>query len=287
MRMPGIDAKTGVCAVLGHPIGHSLSPQIHNAAFAALDLPFVYVAHDVAPVELGKALEGARALGYRGLSITIPHKVEAMRCVDEVDEIARGIGCINTVVNRDGRLCGTNSDGLGALGALRAAGADPAGKDVLVLGSGGAARALAVTIARESPPRQMTILGIETEQLDELVRDVRERGQSPVRDGELTDTSLAEALAAADIVLHTSPVGMHPNEDSSLIPANLFRTGMVVFDTVYNPRRTKLLREAAAAGCTTVEGIEMFLGQAAVQFELWTGQAAPLDVMRRVVEGEA
>ena len=115
--MPRIDAKTKVCALFGHPVGHSRSPEIHNAAFEALQLPFVYVAHDVLPGQVGQALQGVRAMGYRGLSVTIPHKVEAMQGVDEVDGIARGIGCINTVVNDGGRLTGYNSDGLGALGA--------------------------------------------------------------------------------------------------------------------------------------------------------------------------
>ena len=282
--MPRIDAKTKVCAVIGHPVGHSLSPEMHNAAFEALELPYVYVAHDVEPGQVRTALEGIRALGYRGLSVTIPHKVEAMHAVDEVDETARGIGCINTVVNDDGRLFGTNSDGRGALGALREAGADPEGRRVVILGSGGAARAIAITLAREAPPERITILGIEMDQLEQLVSDVRERGRSEVGGEELTDESLRRAIGQADLLLHCSPVGMHPNEGRSLVPAELLRPELVVFDAVYNPRRTRLLQDAAAAGCRTVEGIEMFLGQAYVQFELWTGQEAPRDVMRRVVE---
>lgn len=284
--MPAIDARTRVCAVIGHPVAHSLSPTMHNAAFEALGLPFVYVAHDVAPGDVAKALEGVRALGYRGLSVTIPHKVEAMGAVDRVDEIAQGIGCINTVVNEDGRLLGYNSDGLGALGALRDAGADPQGRNVLMLGSGGAARAVAVTIAREAPPAHLTILGVEMDQLHQLAADVRARGRAPVSDTELSEAALREAMAAADIVLHCSPIGMHPNEDRSVVPAGLLRSGQVVFDAVYNPRRTRLLKDAAAAGCRTVEGLEMFLGQAFVQFELWTGQKAPREVMRRVVEAK-
>ncbi|NOX55220.1 MAG: shikimate dehydrogenase [Planctomycetes bacterium] len=279
--MPRIDAKTKVCAVIGHPIGHSLSPEMHNAAFEALELPYVYVAHDVEPGQVQAALEGIRALGYRGLSVTIPHKVEAMHAVDEVDETALGIGCINTVVNESGRLFGTNSDGLGALGALRDAEADPEGRRVVILGSGGA---IAITLAREAPPEHITILGIELDQLERLVADVRQRGRSDVKGEELTDESLRRVLADADLLLHCSPVGMHPNEGRSLVPPELLRPQLVVFDAVYNPRRTKLLEDAAVAGCRTVEGIEMFLGQAYVQFELWTGLKAPRDVMRRVVE---
>lgn len=282
--MPRIDAKTKVCALFGHPIGHSRSPEIHNAAFEALGLPFVYVAHDVLPGQVGQALQGVRAMGYRGLSVTIPHKIEAMQGMDEVDGIARGIGCINTVVNDGGRLTGYNSDGLGAVGALREAGADPRGTRTVILGSGGAARAIAVTIASEAPPAQITILGVVPDELERLVGDVCQRGNAAVAGVALTPSSLETALADADLLLHCSPVGMHPNVDESLVPKSLLRPGLLVFDAVYNPRRTKLLQEAAAAGCRTVEGIEMFLGQAYVQFELWTGQKAPREVMRRVLE---
>lgn len=283
--MPPITARTGVCAILGHPVGHSLSPEIHNAAFAALELPFVYVAHDVAPGNVATAIAGVRAMGYRGLSITIPHKIDALHAVDEVDETARVIGCINTVVNRDGRLFGYNTDGLGALGALRDAGADPRGRHVLVLGSGGAARAVAVTIAREAPPAALAILGVEPDQLRQLAADVRARGHCGTVSGdELTDASLRRALETVSIVLHCSPIGMHPHEDASVVPAALWHPGLVAFDAVYNPRRTRLLSEAAAAGCATIEGVEMFLGQAYVQFELWTGRAAPREIMRRIVE---
>ena len=282
--MPRIDAKTMVCALFGHPVGHSRSPEIHNAAFESLGLPFVYVAHDVLPGQVGQALQGVRAMGYRGLSVTIPHKIEAMQGVDEVDGIARGIGCINTVVNDGGRLTGYNSDGLGALGALRDAGADPRGTRTVILGSGGAARAIAITIASEAPPAQITILGVVPDELERLVSDVLQRGNAAVAGVPLTPSSLETALADADLLLHCSPVGMHPNVDESLVPKPLLRPGLVVFDAVYNPRRTKLLQEAAAAGCRTIEGIEMFLGQAYVQFELWTGHKAPREVMRQVLE---
>jgi shikimate dehydrogenase len=282
--MPAINAKTKVCGIFGHPVGHSLSPEIHNAAFNALDLPFVYVAHDVEPGTVGRALDGIRVMGYRGLSITIPHKVEAMENVDEVDETARVIGCINTVVNDQGKLIGYNSDGLGALGALRDADADPEGSRTVVLGSGGAARAIAVTLSREAPPAEMTILGIETDQLEALAADVRDKGKSAVVAGDLNPESINAALATADILLHCSPIGMHPQEGQSLVEPPNLRSDMAVFDAVYNPRRTKLIQDAEQAGCRTILGLEMFLGQAFVQFELWTGKKAPRDVMRKVVE---
>ncbi len=282
--MLSINAKTAVCAIFGHPVGHSLSPEIHNAAFDALGLPYVYVAHDVAPGDVARALDGIRVMGYRGLSVTIPHKVEAMEGVDEVDETARIIGCINTVVNEQGKLLGYNSDGLGALGALRDADADPEGRRTVLLGSGGAARAIAVTLSREAPPKQLTILGIDSDELEQLAADVRDKGRTSVVAAELNDQSVKAAIVDAEILMHCSPIGMHPNEGRSLVAPELLRSDLAVFDAVYNPRRTKLIQDAEKAGCRTILGLEMFLGQAFVQFELWTGKKAPRDVMRRVVE---
>jgi shikimate dehydrogenase len=282
--MRPISATTAICAVFGHPVKHSLSPAIHNAAFEELDLDYAYVAHDVHPAGLAAAIEGTRAMGYRGLSITIPHKVAALACVDHVDGVAKGIGCINTIVNDDGRLSGHNSDGRGALSALRAADADPTGRRVVVLGSGGAARAIAITMAAEAPPASLTILGVVPSELEALVRDVGQRGPAKVVGAALDQTSLAAALRGAEILLNATPVGMHPNVDATPVPARMLRAGMVVFDAVYNPRRTRLCADAEAAGARTVAGLEMFLGQAATQFELWTGRKAPLSVMRRVLE---
>ncbi len=284
--MPVIDANTKVCAVFGHPVGHSLSPAMHNAAFEELGLPYVYVAHDVAPGCIARALDGVRVMGYRGLSVTIPHKVEAMGGVDRVDLVAQGIGCINTVVNQDGELIGYNSDGLGAINALRDAGVDPRDKQVLMLGSGGAARAIAMTLVCEAPPARLCVLGVQLDELDLLLADAQRHGASIVDGGELSDRSLADEIAAADVLLHCSPIGMHPHEGASLVPPERLRPELAVFDAVYNPRRTKLLQDAAAAGCRTIEGIEMFLGQAYVQFELWTGHPAPRQVMRQIVEAK-
>ncbi|MBN2194509.1 MAG: shikimate dehydrogenase [Polyangiaceae bacterium] len=282
--MTTITAQTRVCGILGHPVGHSLSPVLHNVAFAARGLPFAYVAHDVRPEDLPAAIAGARALGYRGLSVTIPHKVAAMACVDEVDPTARGIGCINTVVNTKGRLRGHNSDGLGALGALRAAGVDPAGHRVVVLGSGGAARAIAMTLALEAPPAKLSVLGVVPEELAILVSDLTARGRAPVEGLAFDEATLGAALAGAELLLNCTPVGMHPKTDASPVPARYLRRNLSVLDAVYNPRRTQLLKDAAATGATVVEGLEMFLGQAVVQFELFTGEPAPVEVMRQVLE---
>ena len=280
LKLPRIDARVRVCAIFGHPVGHSLSPVLHNAGFEALDLPFVYVAHDIAPGSLSDAIRAARTLAYRGLSITIPHKMAAMSCVDQIDETARAIGCINTIVNDNSHLKATNSDGLGALRALETAEVSPKGLNVVVLGSGGAARAIVMTLAMHAPPARLAVIGVDVSERAKLVADASDK--SNVVESDLS--SLATELSSADLLLHTTPVGMHPKEDNTLVLPELLHPGLTVFDAVYNPRRTRLLRDAAQRGCRVIEGLEMFLGQASVQFELWTGVPAPTQVFRAVVE---
>jgi len=277
-----IDASTVICAVIGNPIEHSLSPAIHNAAFAACGLNWAYVAFRVAALK--QAIEGIRALGIRGVSVTIPHKVAVMPLLDTVDEAARTIGSINTIVNTNGQLAGYNSDGEGALQALRDAGFDSAGKRVVILGSGGAARAIAIALALKAPPEKLTILGAEEQEVLKLSSDSARRGTVAVAGELLTDTSLSSALPDCEILIHATPIGMHPKSDQSLVPVNLLHKNLVVFDIVYNPLKTRLLMDAERAGCTVITGIEMFLNQAAVQFKLWTGQEPPKKVMRAVLE---
>lgn len=279
-----LPAHPVLCAILGHPVGHSLSPAIHNAGYEALGLGYLYVAHDVAPGDLGPAISGARALGYRGLSVTIPHKVAAMDHVGYVDPTARRIGCVNTIVNRGGELCGYNTDGLGALEALRAHDVDPSGQRVVVLGSGGAARAITVTFAAEAAPSHISLLGIDQEELRRLETSLRELETSNISVHQLDQTQLARELANASLLLQTTPIGMAPRIDASLVPPELLHTGLTVFDAVYTPRRTRLLSDAYAAGARIVPGLEMFLRQALLQFRLFTQVEPPVEVMRAVLE---
>jgi shikimate dehydrogenase len=278
------NAKTKVCAIFGHPVGHSLSPAIHNAAFAELGLDLIYVAHDVWPQDLGQAMAGIRALRYLGLSITIPHKVAALGLVDEVAPTARRIGCINTVVNVDGVLKGYNTDGLGALCALRAAHVEPQGAEVVVLGSGGAARAIAVTLAAEAPPKRLTLLGVDEPELTALAQTLRQQQTTEVRAERLESRTMKSVIGDAQLLLQTTPVGMAPNTEQSIVPVDLLHGELTVFDAVYTPRKTKLLRDAEAQGCRIIEGLEMFLSQALVQFELFTGKPAPQAIMRAIIE---
>jgi shikimate dehydrogenase len=278
-----IDAKTKVCAVIGNPVEHSLSPAIHNAAFEALDLDFAYVAFRVE--DIAAAVAGVRALGnFRGLSVTIPHKLSIMEHLDEVEEVARNIGSVNTVLKEGDLLKGSSSDGPGALKALQDSGADPAGKRILVLGSGGAARAITFTLATMDVPPEISILGVIPDELDALLRDLKEKTPASVAGRRMDDDSLRSEGGRADILIHCTPVGMHPKIDDTLVPKELLKPDQTVFDIVYTPRETRLLKEARSVGCNTIPGLEMFVNQAVVQFELWTGKTAPVAIMKSVVE---
>jgi shikimate dehydrogenase len=277
-----ISPSTQICAVIGNPIAHSLSPAIHNAAFAELDLDFVYVAFRVEDVK--NALAGMRALNnFRGMSVTIPHKIEIMKYVDEIAEVDRSIGSINTVINEQGLLVGLGTDGPGALKAIVDAGVEIDGKNILMLGSGGAARAISFTLARNARLRELLILDVSENMLKQLTADLKAGTGAFIESELLTGSSLAAAMENADVIIHCTPVGMHPNRDASLIPAEFFRPEQVVFDIVYTPLETKLLAEAKSRGLKVISGVDMFINQAVLQFERFTGVDAPIEVMRRVV----
>ncbi len=277
-----ITSRTKLCAVIGNPVEHSLSPAMHNRAFAELGLDFVYLAFRVEDV--GSAVRGIRALeNFRGLSVTIPHKVTILDFVDEIEEVDRQIGSINTVVNENGKLVGSGSDGPGARRALSDAGVDPGGQKVLVLGSGGAARAIAFNLVHDDPPSSLTLLGVLEDELQKLASDLRGSTRIDVTACLLTEESLARHLADSSVLIHATPIGMHPKVGVSLVPPGLLHEDLSVMDIVYNPYQTRLLRDAEARGLKVIPGIEMFVNQAMIQFEKWTGRGAPRDLMRGVV----
>jgi shikimate dehydrogenase len=277
-----ISPQTRVYALIGNPVSHSMSPAIHNAAFTALNIDSIYVAFQVEDVK--GALAGMRALdNFRGMSVTIPHKIEVMQYVDEIPAVDRHIGSINTVVKEDGKLIGFNTDGPGALKALVDAGVELAGKKVLMLGAGGAARAIAFTLAQKGAIRELVLLDINEAFLNNLAGDLHRGTEAAIMPGMLNPTAVEAHMATADLVVNCTPVGMHPKEDATLVPEQLFRPGQVVFDVVYNPLETKMLRQAKARGLTVIPGVEMFINQAILQFERFAGTGAPEELMRKVV----
>jgi shikimate dehydrogenase len=264
------DAHTELYGIIGHPVGHSLSPAIHNAAFRQIKKNAVYLAFDV--LDLPGAIEGIRALGIKGLSVTIPHKEAIFGLLDEIDPVASRIGAVNTVINREGHLVGTNTDWMGAVRALKEA-TELKGKRVLVIGAGGASRAVCiglmdmgvagVHIANRTPERARALAGVCNASWSGL------DGISEVE---------------ASILINTTSVGMTPDVDEIPIPPEFLSRFQVVMDIVYSPIETRLLREASERGCKTVKGIKMLLYQGIAQFELWTGETAPISVMESALK---
>ncbi|MGQ9693789.1 MAG: shikimate dehydrogenase [Thermodesulfobacteriota bacterium] len=252
-----IDAHTHLYGIIGNPVKHSLSPIIHNRIFSRLGINAVYLAFEVN--NLKKAIEGMRGLGISGMSVTIPFKTEIIPFLDELDELTKQIQAVNTLQNKGGKILGFNTDWLGAIQSLKEK-SDLQDKKALLLGAGGAARAIAFGLKKEGC--EIFIFNRSQEKGEKLAKELRAtylRKFPTIKE------------INPEIVINATSVGMVPHEDQSPYPINLLQEGMVVMDIVYHPRQTKLLREAEARGCQTVEGIEMLARQAAAQTEIWTG----------------
>ena len=270
-----IKGSTNIVALIGHPVEHSFSPPMHNRAFEKLNLDYVYVAFDVEPANLKSAIEGAKALNIKGFNVTIPHKISVMEFLDEIDEVARLIGAVNTIDFKN--MKGYNTDGIGAVKAIEEV-TSIKGKNVVIAGAGGASRAISFYIAKYGADA-MTILNRNPLKAQNLASDVSNSGLI----GEVKSDSISEInayLADADILIDTTPVGMHPNvDDEPIATSQNMHEDLVVFDAVYNPNETVLLKEAIKAGAKPVYGIKMLLYQGAESFKIWTGRDAPVDEM--------
>ncbi len=266
-----IDARTELYGVVGNPVDHSLSPLIHNGAFKKLGWNAVYLAFAVKNVE--EALRGIRGLGVRGVSVTIPLKTEVVPFLDKVEGVAKKIGAVNTILNQGGKLIGYNTDCNGALEALEER-MDLRGKRVVLLGAGGAARAIGFGL---------------TERACQLVVVNRSRRKGEELSGKLGSdylplSSLARMKTGeleADVIINATSLGMYPRDGETPVPKELLKKRMVVMDIVYQPLQTKLLREAKRRGCDTVNGLEMFVRQAAAQFEIWTGRRLEIGQIKK------
>ncbi len=280
----GISGKTKICAVIGDPIEHSLSPVIQNAAFEHLGLDYVYVAFTVKKEALQNAILGMRGLGIYGLNVTMPHKIDVIRFLDQLDETARNFGSVNTILNRDGKLTGYTTDGTGLMNALRSNEVDPSNKKIVVLGAGGASRSVSSTLAKAA--RELVILNRTRERAESLIRDLADlsSNKANLRAENLCDESIEKELKNADILVNASSVGMHPNEAETPVRPNFLAPHLVVFDLVYEPLETRLLRDARKAGAKTIDGLAMLVHQGAASFEIWTGKKAPIEVMIKAAQ---
>jgi shikimate dehydrogenase len=264
-----------VAGVIGTPIRHSLSPAIFNAAFAAAGLDWAYLAFEVAEGDAAAAVEACRVLGLRGLSVTMPHKEGVVEALDELSPAAARLGAVNCIVARDGRLVGDNTDGEGFVSSLREDhDVDVSGSRVVVLGAGGAARAVVGALG-DAGAAEIVVVGRTP---DRVARAVA-MAAAVARPGVEAD------VATAELVVNATPVGMGESTELPLDPASL-RAGQLVADLVYHPLETPLLRAAADAGAVPIDGLGMLVGQAAVAFERWTGRPADRGVMRAGAEEE-
>jgi 3-dehydroquinate dehydratase/shikimate dehydrogenase len=276
-RYEKIAADTEVYGVVADPVAHSLSPLIHNAGFAQLGLDRIYVPFRVPREYLEEFLESCPELGIKGLSVTIPHKEAVIPLLSSTDEAVQGIGAANTILFRDGKRDGFNTDAPAAVAsvehtmALQPGDNSLAGQQALILGAGGVARAVVWGLRRRGA--DIVIASRTLERAEDLARSFKARAVA---------WTLRHSIKA-DLIVNCTPVGMHPNVDESPYEGIHFRTGAVVFDTIYNPEQTLFIKQAKQAGCTVISGVDMFVGQAAAQFKLFTERDAPLDTMRNVL----
>jgi shikimate dehydrogenase len=275
--MPVLTGRTRVLGVMGHPVEHSLSPAMQNAALAALSLDFVYVPFAVAPDDLARAMDGVRSLGIVGVNLTIPHKERALALMDRVAPDAAAVGAVNTVANVDGVLVGYNTDGDGFAAPLAEAGIAVDGLRAVVLGAGGAARSVVFRLAADGA--DVAIYNRSAERAARLAEAASKQTGGRVRALGSGD-ELREAMGQAGLLVNATSVGMAPRDgELPPIPADALHPGLVVYDLVYRPLETALLRAARGAGCRVLTGDRMLVHQGARSLSIWTGRAAPIDVM--------
>ena len=269
-----INKETKLYGIIGNPVSHSMSPAIHNAAFIEKGLNNVYVPLKIANIDA--FMRECRKIDFQGFSVTIPHKESVLPFLDDLDHTARKIGAINTIVNRKGKLTGYNTDCMAAVMGLeysmKKANETLNNKKVSIIGAGGAARAIAFGLKEKGC--DITIFNRTIERAEKLSHDVKCKFESFEEIHQID----------SDILINTTSIGMFPNVDQTPVSKDILKEGMIVFDAVYNPIETRLLREANENGCHTVNGLSMFINQAAEQFRLWTNIDAPIELMTKVVK---
>ncbi|MFW9988511.1 MAG: shikimate dehydrogenase [Candidatus Odinarchaeota archaeon] len=276
-----ISAKTKVLCVMGYPIEHSMSPTMHNAAIRDLNLDYIYLAFSILPDNLTTAIDGIKVFDIKGINITIPFKQTIIKYLDEVDPVALEIGAVNTIKNDEGFLSSRNTDAEGAMKALTDAGYKVSGKNILLLGAGGAGRAIAFMMAKES--NKIVLSDMVEKRAEKLANEIKSKYGINIEGKNNTNRVLKEESKKADILINATPIGMYPNIDKSPIPSEFLHKDLFVFDVIYNPLKTKLLKDAAEKGCTTLSGLNMLVNQGVLAFEWWTNKKPNIDLMRNKI----
>jgi shikimate dehydrogenase len=276
-----ITGKTRLIAVIGNPIEHSISPQLHNTLSKCLGLNLAYVPVKVEPDDIEDIIKGFRKMGFLGFNVTIPYKTEVIKHLDELSDEAMLTGAVNTVKFEGGRTKGYNTDGEGFLRSFKEeTGEGFEGRNVVILGTGGAARAIAYAVAREGA-KKLHILNRTVSNAESLCGQLREKIGAEVDYAGIDGREAEEAISSADVIINTTPVGMYPHADDMPLGENcVFQAGQIVYDIIYNPARTMLLNKAEDSGCMAVNGLGMLIHQGIAAYEIWTGIEVPAKISR-------
>ncbi|MBU2100578.1 shikimate dehydrogenase [Candidatus Micrarchaeota archaeon] len=273
-----MNGKTELFCLIGENTKNSLSPAIHNSAFKRLGINAKYVCFDVKQNDLENAIKGIRALGIKGANITMPYKTKVLNHLDRIEGKAKKIGAVNTIVNKNNMLFGFNTDGTGAVKALEEK-TKLKGKTVTLIGCGGAGKAIAFELSKKVD--KLNLLSIQPKETAEFAKKLKKIKTKVMQ---LNNKSLKNALNESDILINASPVGMKPNQTKSLVPKELLYSELTVFDVIYTPVKTKLIRNAEEKRCITVTGDKMLLFQAAESFKYFTGRNAQIKLMQKAVK---
>ena len=278
-----ITAHTKVFCIIGHPVEHSMSPTMWNPVLKELgpDLNYVYIAYNVHPDNLEKAVNGFRALNIKGINVTIPHKETIIKYLDEIDPIALAMGAINTIKNENGYLRAKNTDADGAKKSLLEAGCKISGKNILFLGSGGVARAICYKLSEDA--NKIVLTDLIEDRAIKVAKEVKEKMGANIEGKKSNNAVVKEEIKKADILINATPIGMHPEVGVSPIPKELLHSGLFVFDVIYNPLETQLMKDAAEIGCKTLGGLDMLVNQGVLAFEWWIGKEPNANLMKNKV----
>jgi len=281
LNNPDIGAHTNIFCVIGHPIEHSMSPVMHNAALNDLSLDYVYLAFDVPPNNLKKAILEYKKSNIKGINVTIPHKEAIIQYLDELDPLSKQIGAVNTIKNEGGVLLGRNTDALGAKQAIADAGFKIEGKKALILGAGGAARAISFALSEKID--EIFISNRTEERATKLAKELQDKTNVKAIGKDMSEKTLRTLAYSVDILINTTPIGMYPKIDISPISKDLLNENLFIFDIIYNPLQTRLLKDAKEIGSKTLNGLDMFINQGALAFEWWTGKKPNVKLMKEKI----
>ncbi|MFX0042182.1 MAG: shikimate dehydrogenase [Candidatus Hodarchaeota archaeon] len=276
-----ITAQTKILCVIGYPIEHSMSPIMHNAALQDLELDYVYLAFDVPPNRLKEAVKGLKVLNVKGISVTIPLKEKIIKFLDEVESTAQKIGAINTIKYENGVMIGKNTDAEGGRKAILDAGCEIKDKNILILGAGGVAKAICYVLAKDA--NKIVISNRTENRAKQLAKELRNKININIEGTNNSKTILRREIKTTDILINATSVGMYPFIDKSPIDKEILHNQLFVFDLIYNPLETQLIKDANAIGCRTLGGLDMLVNQGVIAFEWWTNEKPNKDLMKNKI----